>query len=276
MDGFYRRIEQSVGYLKARVRGPLKAAVILGSGLAGVADQLGAKETIPYGDIPGFPPGFETSGLVQGHKGELLFGEGTVIFNGRFHYYQGYPLSEVTFPVRISKRLGARVLVVTNASGGINRRLRPGSIMLITDHINCLGSNPLVGADPGEFGPPFVDMSEPYSRALVEKAREISRRRPDIGRLAQGVYLATTGPSYETKAEIAFFRRIGADAVGMSTVPEVIVAAQEGMGVLGVSVIANMACGITKRQLSHAEVLSSVEKASRRVGELIRAVLEAI
>jgi purine-nucleoside phosphorylase len=119
-------------------------------------------------------------------------------------------------------------------------------------------------------------MSEPYSRALVEKAREISRRRPDIGRLAQGVYLATTGPSYETKAEIAFFRRIGADAVGMSTVPEVIVAAQEGMGVLGVSVIANMACGITKRQLSHAEVLSSVEKASRRVGELIRAVLEAI
>ena len=276
MEGFSRRIEQAVGYLKDRIRGPLKAAVILGSGLAGVADQLGAKETIRYGEIPGFLPGFGPSGLVQGHKGELLFGEGTVIFNGRFHYYQGYPLSEVTFPVRISKRLGARVLVVTNASGGINRRLRPGSIMLITDHINCLGSNPLVGADPGEFGPLFVDMSEPYSRVLVEKAREISRRRPDIGRLAQGVYLATTGPSYETKAEIAFFRRIGADAVGMSTVPEVIVAAQEGMRVLGVSVIANMACGITKGRLSHAEVLSSVEKASRRVGELIRAVLEAI
>jgi purine-nucleoside phosphorylase len=271
MNSHVEPVEAAAAYVRGKLGGEARLALILGSGLAGVEERLEPRRRIPYADIPGFP-----SGVVQGHKGELLFGDfggrDAILFSGRFHLYQGYSLREITLPVRVAKRLGVRVLVVTNASGGIREDLGAGDLMLVTDHINLLGTNPLVGVDPGEFGPVFIDMTEPYSRRLIALARRVAAGRPDVGRLAEGIYLATTGPSYETKAEIAFFARIGADAVGMSTVPEVIVAAHEGIEVLGVSVIANKAAGLSGGKLSHGEVLTAVRKASARLASLLLGV----
>jgi purine-nucleoside phosphorylase len=268
-------IEAAASYIRGKLGGTASVALVLGSGLAGVEERLAVKRRIPYAEIPGFP-----SAVVQGHKGELLFGDfggrDAILFSGRFHLYQGYSLREITLPVRVAKRLGVRVLIVTNASGGIRGSLNPGDLMLITDHINLLGANPLVGIDPGEFGPVFVDMTEPYSSRLIALARKVAADRPEVGPLAEGVYLATTGPSYETKAEIAFFSRIGADAVGMSTVPEVIVAAHEGIEVMGVSVIANKATGISSGKLSHGEVLAAMRKASSRLASLFLGVLSEL
>jgi purine-nucleoside phosphorylase len=272
MNTHMRSIEAAAAYVRGVLGGAAGVALVLGSGLAGVEECLTVKRRIPYAEIPGFP-----SGVIQGHKGELLFGDlggrDVIMFSGRFHLYQGYSLNEITLPVRVAKRLGVRVLIVTNASGGIRGSLNPGDLMLITDHINLLGTNPLVGIDPGEFGPVFVDMTEPYSSRLIAMARKVAAGRPEVGRLAEGVYLATTGPSYETKAEIEFFSRIGADAVGMSTVPEVIVAAHEGIEVMGVSVITNKATGISTGKLSHGEVLAVMQKASSRLSSLFLGVL---
>jgi purine-nucleoside phosphorylase len=271
MSSHVESVEAAAAYVRGKLGGQARLALILGSGLAGVEERLELRRRIPYADIPGFP-----SGVVQGHKGELLFGgfggRDAILFSGRFHLYQGYSLRQIALPVRVARRLGVRVLVVTNASGGIREDLGAGDLMLVTDHINLLGTNPLVGMDPGEFGPVFIDMTEPYSPRLMALARKVAAGRPDVGRLAEGVYLATTGPSYETKAEIAFFARIGADAVGMSTVPEVIVAAQEGIEVMGVSVIANKAAGLSGGKLRHDEVLAAMRKASSRLASLLLGV----
>ena len=280
MTGYLRSVEAAASYVGKRLGGAARAAVVLGSGLAGVEARLRVKCRIPYAEIPGFPGGRKPgvrAAAVRGHRGELLFGElgslDTLLFSGRFHLYQGYSPQEIALPIRVAKRVGVRVLIVTNASGGIRDDLVPGDIMLITDHINQLGSNPLVDVEPGEFGDPFVDMTEPYSRRLIGLARKAAASRPEIGRLAEGVYLATMGPSYETKAEIAFFSRIGAHAVGMSTVPEVIAAAHEGMEIMGVSAIANKAAGLSEGKLSHGDVLSAMEKASSRLASLCEGVL---
>jgi len=266
-------LEDTVGYLREKIHIHPNIALILGSGLGRLGEDVTEKNVVPYRDIPGFP-----KSTVQGHKGELISGkigkEEVLVWNGRFHLYQGLSTDEVTLPVRVARRLGAKMLIVTNASGGINRNFTPGDIMLISDHINYMGANPLAGKERAMYGPIFVDMSEPYDRELINEVKKcVSEAGTDI-QLRDGVYLATLGPSYETKAEIEFFRRVGADAVGMSTVPEVIVAAQEKMRVLGISVITNMACGITKGRLSHEEVLKTMSTAGLRVSRLIRTLLE--
>jgi len=275
MSGYRMQLEAAASSIRDRTGGDFYTALILGSGLGVVAEEVDEKITIPYRDIPGFP-----SAVVAGHRGELvagrLGGKRVLAFSGRFHSYQGFSLLQVTLPVRVSKMLGASVLIVTNASGGINRSFRPGDIMLIQDHINCMGENPLVGAEGASFGPVFIDMSQPYDALLRDKAKQLALGDRRIGELKEGVYLATKGPSYETKAEIVFFKKIGADAVGMSTVPEVIVAVQERLRVLGISVITNMACGIAEGALSHQEVLETMNGAGTRVALLVSEVLRAL
>ena len=274
VESYKRRIKEATGYIEERIKAKPAIAIILGSGLSGLSKEVEKKTAIPYEEVPGFP-----SKMVRGHKGEVIFGtlggKNLIMFNGRFHYYQGYSLQEVVLPVRVAKALGAASIIVTNASGGINRSFAAGDLMLISDHINMLGANPLVGNEIPEFGPIFVDMTSPYDTKLIEKAR-IAAEDCGVGRIKEGVYLATTGPSYETKAEIKFFSKIGADAVGMSTVPEVIVANQIGMKVLAISVIANMACGISENPLSHEEVLENVDSASERLVLLVREIIRKV
>lgn len=275
MDKHGERIEGAVNYIKERIDTPLKIGLVLGSGLGMVTENIAKKRTIQYRDIPGFP-----SSSVEGHKGELISGKyggkEILVFNGRYHYYQGYTLREVTLPVRVAKQLGVETLILTNASGGINPDFTPGDIMLINDHINYMGNNPLIGEDPDSLGPVFIDMTEPYDCGLINKVKAIASADPKIGKVQEGVYVATSGPSYETKAEIAFFKKGGADAVGMSTVPEVIVAVHEGIKVIGLAIISNMACGVTKQKLKHSDVLKIMENVSTRVILLLRKIVESL
>ena len=274
MESYEERIRYAMDYIKDKIAYTPKIGIILGSGLSKIADEVKQRVVIKYSDIRGFP-----SSMVLGHRGELicgtLEGKAVILFNGRFHFYQGYPLQDVVLPVRVAGSLGVERMVVTNASGGINRSFKPGDIMLISDHINLLGTNPLIGKDAGNFGPIFVDMSEPYDREAIERVKK-SIIELNLDKIREGVYIAVSGPSYETKAEIKFFARIGADAVGMSTVPEVIVANQLGIKVLGLSVIANMACGISEGSLSHSEVLDNVNRASSRLIILIREIVRNV
>ncbi len=275
MESYNERILNVVAYLKRRISSSPKIGVILGSGLSKIAEEIEEKIVIGYKEIQGFP-----SATIKGHKGEVIFGflegKAIVLFNGRFHYYQGYLLQDVVMPVRVCRRLGVETIIITNASGGINRSFNPGDIMLISDHINLMANNPLIGKGMDETGSIFVDMSEPYDLDLIKKIKGHASKVPGIGKLREGVYLAVSGPSYETRAEIAFFEKIGADAVGMSTVPEVIVAKQSGMRVLGISVIANMACGIKHGKLSHNEVLENVDRASSRLIILIKEIIRDV
>jgi purine-nucleoside phosphorylase len=218
---------------------PHKPAVgiILGSGLGGVTAAIKEKVTIPYGSIPHF-----AKSTAHGHAGQLVCGllEGVpvVVMEGRMHAYEGYPLAQITFPVRVVRRLGAELLVVTNACGGLNPQFRTGDLMVIDDHINLMNDNPLVGINDDRLGPRFPDMSAPYTPALIGQALEVARKENFVAH--RGVYVAVTGPNLETRAEYRFLRVIGADVVGMSTVPEVIVAVHAGMKVLGISVITDM------------------------------------
>lgn len=228
-----------------------RIAIILGSGLGSLGEQVEEATAIPYTDIPGFP-----RSTVPGHKGRFLAGRlggvEVLCMQGRFHYYEGYDLSLVTLPIRVMKRLGIETLMVTNAAGGINTAFSAGDLMLITDHINLTGENPLIGENLGDFGPRFHDMTYGYDRAHQDAAREVAKARGLA--LKEGVYAWVTGPNYETPAEIRYMRTIGADAVGMSTVPEVLVARHCGLRVVGVSCITNMAAGVTQTTLSHEEV----------------------
>jgi purine-nucleoside phosphorylase len=218
---------------------PHKPAVgiILGSGLGGVTAAIKDKVTIPYGSIPHF-----AKSTAHGHAGQLVCGllEGVpvVVMEGRMHAYEGYPLAQITFPVRVVRRLGAELLVVTNACGGLNPQFRTGDLMVIDDHINLMNDNPLVGINDDRLGPRFPDMSAPYTPMLIDQALEVARKENFVAH--RGVYVAVTGPNLETRAEYRFLRVIGADVVGMSTVPEVIVAVHAGMKVLGISVITDM------------------------------------
>ncbi|MBN2325198.1 MAG: purine-nucleoside phosphorylase [Spirochaetes bacterium] len=274
MENYTEKVDYAVRYLSETITKKPEVCVILGSGLSRIAEEVEERTVIRYRDIRGFP-----SSMVRGHSGEIISGrcagKRVIMFNGRFHFYQGYPLQEVVLPVRVANELGAGTLIVTNASGGINRFFASGDIMLITDHINMLGSNPLIGRETASYGPIFVDMTEPYDLTLVDAVKQAALRR-GLGELKEGVYLSTIGPSYETKAEISFFEKIGADAVGMSTVPEVIVANQLGMRVLGISVVANMACGISKTPLSHDDVLENVDRASERLVRLVKETLGSV
>lgn len=234
-----------------------RVGLILGSGLGGLADEIADPVKIAYKDIPNFPVS-----TVEGHAGKLVFGKlvGTevVAMQGRFHYYEGYGMQQVTFPVRVMKSLGVETLMVTNAAGGINQHFSPGDLMIIADHINLMGTNPLIGPNDPDFGVRFPDMSEAYSHQLRMMAKQTaSELKMEV---KEGVYAALTGPTYETPAEIRMLRVLGADAVGMSTVPEVIVARHSGLKVLGISCITNMAAGILDTPLSHAEVIETTER----------------
>jgi purine-nucleoside phosphorylase len=242
-----------------------RLAIVLGSGFQGVLKGLRVAAEIPYRAIPGFRPAG-----VGGHEGRLVAGEvggaGVVVLCGRSHYYEGLPLSAVTYPVRVLAAMGVRKLLLTNAAGGINPRYRAGDFMVIADHINFMGENPLrgwTGPDAGRF----VDLTQAYDPGLRQWLKRAARAAK--ARVHEGVYLAVPGPSYETPAEIRAFARLGADAVGMSTVPEAIVARQCGMSVAGLSCITNLAAGRTGRPLSHCEVLETGERARAQAGELL-------
>jgi len=270
----YDRASEAARHILAKAQGHTpRAAVVLGSGLGGVADAIKDPIDIPYEEIPHF-----VTSTVQGHAGKLIIGScdgvDVVLMKGRFHYYEGYSMEEVTLPVRVFSVMGIQTLVLTNAAGGTASHLKPGSLMAITDHINMMGENPLRGANDQRFGPRFPDLTAVYTPGYVEVAHEVAREIGVV--LSEGVYMALRGPSYETPAEIRMMRKLGADAVGMSTVPEAIVARHCGMKVLAISCITNVAAGLTKSEINHEEVMEVGENAGRKLAELIVRVIPRI
>jgi len=268
------RIKESVDLINGRLgafagRRPL-LGLILGSGLGAFVDSFQDRIVIPFGDLPHFP-----APTVPGHSGNLIVGnaEGVpvVALQGRIHLYEGYSIADVAFSTRVIGALGTRRLIVTNSAGGINPVFQPGDLMLITDHINMMGANPLTGRNVDDRGPRFPDMSEAYDGDMRRIALEAAGKIKIL--LRQGVYIGLPGPSYETPAEIRMCRTLGADAVGMSTIPEVIIANHMGIGVLGISCITNMAAGILPQKLSHKEVLETADKASGKLRALLQAIL---
>jgi purine-nucleoside phosphorylase len=263
-EGFRGRVDAAVAALAGVTPVRPRIGIILGSGLGAFSDRV-AGQRIPYGDIPGFP-----LPSVAGHKGVLTLGKDVAVLAGRVHYYEGRTMDDVVFPVFLLNGLGVKVLVVTNASGAVNRAYSPGDLVLIKDHINLMGVNPLRGPDPG-LGARFPDMSSAYSPRLRGIARAASEAP-----LAEGVYAAFSGPSYETPAEIRMLASIGADLAGMSTVPEVIAAAYLGMEVLGVSCVTNMAAGVLDQPLDHAEVIRRGAEAAPRFARLLEETIRRL
>lgn len=263
-------IREAAAYIKSKGAGTPDIGLILGSGLGILADLIKDGISIPYHDIPHFPVS-----TVEGHEGELLIGtiEGrkVVMMKGRFHMYEGYGPETTAFPVRVMKELGVKSLLVTNAAGGVNTGYTPGDLMLLTDHLNLTGRNPLIGPNDPELGVRFPDMSEPYSRRLLQAARDVAKEQNFTFR--EGVYAGLLGPTYETPAEIVMLRRLGADAVGMSTVSETIVARHAGIEVLGISCITNMAAGILNQPLSHDEVMETAERVRETFLGLVLALI---
>ena len=244
--------------------------LILGSGLGFYADTLEDRIVLPFSNLPHFPPS-----TVDGHSGNLIFGNAagvpTVALQGRVHLYEGYSAADVAFPARILGALGIHQLIVTNAAGGINESFSPGDLMVITDHINLMGANPLVGPNIGQLGPRFPDMSNAYDADMRKIALEVAHREGIA--IRTGIYIGLRGPSFETPAEIRMCRMLGADAVGMSTVPEVIVANHMGIRVLGLSCITNMAAGMLPKKLTHEEVMDTTEKISRIFQSLLNGII---
>jgi purine-nucleoside phosphorylase len=267
------RLNETKKYLLDTISEPPEFGIILGSGLGSLAERVQEQTVIPYKEIPHFPVS-----TVAGHSGRLVVGtlasKRVIVLQGRFHYYEGYEMHEVTFPVRLMKALAVKNLLVTNAAGGINPAYSPGDLVLIKDHINLMGNNPLKGSNISIHGPRFPDLSEAYDSRWLEKALAVME---ELGLKAQqGVYAAVSGPSYETPAEIRFLRIVGADLVGMSTVPEVIVANHCGMRVLGISCVTNMAAGILPQKLSHAEVIATTERIEKDFAHFVHKLLEAL
>ncbi|HEX9304592.1 MAG TPA: purine-nucleoside phosphorylase [Thermoanaerobaculia bacterium] len=272
--GLLGRLDASADWIRGKRDGAPRVGLVLGSGLGSFAGKLKNRVAIPYQEIPHFPV---PSGVV-GHAGELVLGDvertSVAVLSGRVHFYEGRPMSEVVFPVRVLARLGVSAVVLTNAAGGIRRTFKPGDLMLIADHINAFGTNPLLGPNEDSLGPRFPDMSAVYDAALRKLAREKARK---LGvPLREGVYLGTAGPSYETPAEIRAYRVIGADAVGMSTVPEALVLRHAGIRVLGISTITNMAAGMLPQPLDHAEVLATTKRVGERFVRLLTALVPDI
>ena len=267
------RIDNAVSYIRTRTDAEPTFGMILGSGLGDFAETLEDRLVIPFTDIPDFP-----AATVPGHAGALVFGRkhghSIVCLQGRIHYYEGHPMSLLAMPVRILAKLGVKTLVLTNAAGGVNTAYRPGDLMLITDHINFSGGNPLIGPHEPEFGPRFPDVTDLYSSNLRLK---IKLAAVEAGiTLRQGVYMMFSGPSYETPAEVRMARILGADAVGMSTAPEAIVAAQCGIKCLGISCITNLAAGVSPNKLSHQEVMETAAMAHDRFHSLLELILKTV
>jgi purine-nucleoside phosphorylase len=262
----FDKISEAVAVISARWKLRPKVGIILGSGLGAVASAVTDAVKIPYESIPHF-----ARSAAPGHAGQLVCGllEGVpvVILEGRMHAYEGYPLAQITFPVRVIKRLGGDLLVVTNAGGGLNPLYRSGDVMVIDDHINLLGDNPLIGINDDRLGPRFPDMSAPYTPALVDAALATARRENFVAH--RGVYVAVTGPNLETRAEYRFLRTIGADVVGMSTVPEVIVAVHSGMQVLGFSVVTDMCLPDALEVATVESILATARSAEPKLRAMI-------
>ncbi len=265
-----RRMEEAAEAVRRRVAFEPKLAIVLGSGLGALADHIETVGVVPYAEIPHFP-----TSTVPGHAGRLVLGwlEGKPVaaMQGRVHLYEGYTAQEVVFPIRVLFALGCRTLLVSNAAGGLNREWRAGDLMVITDHINFQGTNPLVGPNDDSLGPRFPDMSRPYDPVLVELAERCAVEERVV--LRRGVYVAVVGPSYETAAELRMLRGFGADAVGMSTVPEVIAARHLGMRVLGLTAITDMATGEAAQPVTHEEVLRVARELEPRFVRLVRRIV---
>ncbi len=270
------QIDAAAEFLRPRLKVQPRVGLILGSGLNPLAEAVEDAVRIPYGEIPHWPPS-----TVEGHEGRLvvgmLEGQPLLVMQGRIHFYEGYSMSQVTFPIRVMQRLGIEILIVTNAAGAIHPDFIPGDVMLITDHINLIGmggANPLVGPNLDTFGLRFPDMSQAYDRALQALARQVAAEQGIT--LREGVYVSLAGPSFETPAELRFLRLIGADAVGMSTVPEVIVARHGGTRVLGFSGISNKANLDGSTVTSHVEVMEAGRVLTPKIERLVRGVLRAL
>ncbi len=267
---FYDKIRESAEYIKTKMQTVPTIGVVLGSGLGGLVDIMEDKVVIPYQDIPNFP-----RSTVAGHAGNLVIGkiggEVALAMQGRFHFYEGFQMKEVTYPIYVMNMLGIKNLIVTNACGGINRSFVPGDLMLLTDYINMLGNNSLIGENDERLGVRFPDMSEAYSQKLIGKAEKIAG---SLGiSYKKGVYAIFSGPCYETAAEIRAYERLGADAIGMSTVPETIAANYLGMKVLGIACITNMATGIAKEKHTHEEVVKIANESSAKLCAWVKKII---
>ena len=268
------RLDECSRWIRGKRDTSPRVGLVLGSGLGSFAEKLKNRIAIPYEGIPHFPV---PSGVV-GHAGELALGDvgrtPVAVLSGRVHFYEGRPMTDVVFPVRVLARLGVGAVVLTNAAGGVRRTFRPGDLMVLTDHINAFGTNPLIGPNEEALGARFPDMSAVYDKALRRLAKETARELKIL--LREGVYLGNSGPSYETPAEIRAYARLGADAVGMSTVPEAIALRHAGVRVLGISTITNMAAGILPQPLVHSEVLATTKRVGQRFASLLTALVPKI
>ena len=266
----WEQVQETVDFIINKTNFSPEYGVILGSGLGNFTDDIDVEFILPYSEIPNFPVS-----TVEGHKGALVFGtiqgKKVVAMQGRFHFYEGYDMKQVTFPIRVMKYLGVEKLIVSNASGGVNPNYKVGSIVIIKDHINMMPEHPLRGKNDERFGPRFVNMSEPYSRKMMAKAKEIASDL-DI-EVRDGVYLGIQGPTFETLSEYRMVKLLGADCVGMSTVPEVIVASHMGLETFGISVITDMGNEESIDTITHAEVLEAARKAEPHVRSLIKELI---
>lgn len=271
---YKNKVEETVGFLKARIKNKPAIVIILGTGLGGFIESIAVDTRISYDEIPNFP-----RSTVPGHRGNLicgnLSGNNIAVLQGRFHFYEGYSTREITFPLRVLSLLGAKILIVTNAAGGLGTALSPGTIMIIRDHLNFIGENPLRGPNMQEWGPRFPDLSEPYDNNLIETTLQCATKL-HLDNITTGVYAAIPGPSLETPAETRFFRSAGADCVGMSSVPEVIVARHAGMRVLGLSAITNINDPDNFAPILLDDVIAAAEKIEPDLKKLIREVLQTI
>lgn len=270
---YMNKYKQTEKYIREHVKEIPKIAIILGSGLGSLADDIKEKITMPYKDIPNFPVS-----TVAGHKGELIFGKlndiPIVAMNGRFHYYEGYNLTETTYPIRIFSLLGIETLILTNAAGGINETFKKGDLMIINDQLSFFAESVLRGANMDEFGERFIDMSTTYDKEYIEILKDIMLKV--TGNYHEGVYAYMKGPTYETPAEIRALRTLGADAVGMSTVPEAVVAHHSGIKCVGITCITNMAAGVSNEKLSHEEVKETALKSEKTFKTVINEFVKKI
>ncbi len=267
------KMESTIRFIKEKIGDFVpEIGIILGSGLGDFADEYNLI-SISYSDIPGFE-----KSRVEGHKGQLVFGnvhsKNVIMMQGRYHFYEGYSMQTVTYPIKVMKKLGVKVLIITNAAGAVTKNFTPGDLMFITDHINFMGTNPLIGLNDDGLGTRFPDMSEVYSKDLIVKARVIAEKL-NIS-YQTGVYAATTGPSYETPAEIKMYSILGANAVGMSTVPEAIIANYCGLKVLGISCLTNYAAGVSDRPLNHNEVIETADKVKDNFKNLLTEFIKEV
>lgn len=267
-------IDEAVKAIRAKSKLQPSVGIVLGSGLGNVVDAIKAETTISYDEIPG-----AKGSTVAGHSGKMILGHAgkvpVVVLSGRMHFYEGHDMRSVVHLARVAARLGIKTLIVTNAAGGVNTSFSAGDLMLISDHINMMGTNPLLGPNIDELGPRFPDMSEAYPASLRKLAREVGKGINGL-KMQEGVYLALSGPTYETPAEIRMLRTLGADAVGMSTVPEVIAMAHMNIPVLGISCITNMAAGILPQKLTHQEVMDTTARVQQQFTALVLGVLDRL